>query len=251
VTCDEILTLLDLSNTNELPDSEQAQLDAHLDGCSDCRRAQKDFAETHRLLSAMPRYPMPDKLRRKVTDQLRSQSFDSHSSGLGKIRLKSVLTHAAAALLGMAIVAGGSQLGQLAKPSFAEQVVSAHIDALADQTLTAVTSGDRHTVKPWFAGRVDFAPPVIDLQQHQFPLIGGRKVELDGQTMAVLVYQRRKHIIQLFVALDTSKQPISDDLTLRGFQVVGGKRKDFNLWAVSDLSEPELSKFVELIETSP
>ena len=112
-----------------------------------------------------------------------------------------------------------------------------------------VVSTDQHTVKPWFDGKLDFSPPVEDLASDGFPLIGGRLDYLEGREVAALIYQRRKHLINVFVwpnATESSRPTQSNPG--RAITSCGGQRGGFRFWAVSDVAAPDLAEFVRLLE---
>ena len=129
----------------------------------------------------------------------------------------------------------------------ADTVVAEHIRALQPGHLMDVVSTDQHTVKPWFDGRLDYAPPVQDFQAQGFPLAGARLDYLAGRPVAALVYQRRQHSIDLFV------WPIGQQFdggpaegSRRGYNFVRWTRGGQAFWAVSDLNPAELGEFVRL-----
>jgi anti-sigma factor RsiW len=109
--------------------------------------------------------------------------------------------------------------------------------------LTDVPSSDQHTVKPWFDGKLDFAPPVVDLADRDFTLVGGRLDYLDDQPVAALVYQRRRHVINLFVSpAGTKRDGVTADV-YRGYNVLRWSGGGMSHCAVSDLNEAELREF--------
>jgi anti-sigma factor RsiW len=113
-----------------------------------------------------------------------------------------------------------------------------------------VASSDPHTVKPWFDGKLDFAPPVKDLVGQGFPLVGGRLDYLHNRPVAALVYQRRKHSINVFIwPSSTGEETAAPKASLQGFHMIRWIRSGMTFWAVSDLNEEELREFVRLLQS--
>jgi anti-sigma factor RsiW len=128
-----------------------------------------------------------------------------------------------------------------------DQVVANHVRSLLAAQLVDVVSSDQHTVKPWFDGKIDFAPEVHDLSADGFPLVGGRLDYLDGKTVVALVYKRNKHPINLFIApASTARSASPVIMNRRGYNVFSWAKNGMNYWAVSDLNEAELRQFTEL-----
>jgi anti-sigma factor RsiW len=133
-----------------------------------------------------------------------------------------------------------------------DNVVSGHVRSLMADHLTDVPSSDQHTVKPWFHGRIDLAPPVDDLAPQGYKLVGGRLDYLDRQPAAALVYQHRQHPINLFVVAapaagdDTAGGVTS--LSERGYNVLHWTAGGMAFWAVSDLDLGELKEFARLYQ---
>jgi anti-sigma factor RsiW len=129
-----------------------------------------------------------------------------------------------------------------------DQVVANHVRSLLAAQLVDVVSSDQHTVKPWFDGKIDFAPEVRDLSANGFPLVGGRLDYLDGNTLAALVYQRNKHPINLFITpAPTSPSTSPTVATRRGYNVFSWANNGMKYWAVSDVNQTELPEFAELV----
>jgi anti-sigma factor RsiW len=124
------------------------------------------------------------------------------------------------------------------------ELTESHVRSLMVDHLTDVTSTDQHTVKPWFTGKLDFAPPVKDLKSVGFPLLGGRLDYFGGRTVAALVYARQKHTINLFIWPASSPVVHASRATQRnGYHIVQWSDGRMNLVAISDLNEAELLQF--------
>ena len=114
-----------------------------------------------------------------------------------------------------------------------------------------VETSDQHTVKPWFDGRLDLAPPVIDLTAEGFTLLGGRLDYIDGEPVGSIVYQRRKHLINLFVAQRLgAKHAGALTESIQGYNVRHWSEQGLDFWAVSDLASDELGEFVQKISAA-
>jgi anti-sigma factor RsiW len=129
-------------------------------------------------------------------------------------------------------------------------VVSAHLRSLQGDHLIDVQSTDQHTVKPWFNGRLDVAPPVIDLTTQGFTLIGGRLDYIDGRPVAAIVYKRRGHVINLFVSQIAGSENGARIEKLQGFTVWSWTWSDLSFRAVSDINPAELEEFGDKLKTS-
>jgi anti-sigma factor RsiW len=239
VTCEAIERDVDAYVDRELDAEADRCIHDHLTDCALCRDRVAERQALSRLIQSVPYHRAPGGLRTRVA-QRRSRA----------IAARGFLTWAAAAAL-IISVTGGAALVRLAaarRDRIVEQVVDGHVRSLMGDHLFDVRSTDQHTVKPWFLGKLDFAPPVNDLASNGFPLVGGRLDYLDGRPVAALVYQRRQHTINVFVA------PAPDDAaasietrTVRGFHIQYWTRGGMSFWVVSDLNEGELGEFTRAL----
>src|SRR5579872_155438 len=124
----------------------------------------------------------------------------------------------------------------------ADRIVRAHTEALMSGKAIEVVSSDHHTVKPWFAGKIDISPPVHDFAAEGFKLTGGRLDRVAGAPAAVVVYQHGLHEIDLFVWADRH-QTLPGRTTRRGYNTLYWKDQDLDYAAVSDMQASELAAF--------
>lgn len=190
----------------------------------------------------LPTYKAPAGLRDRVRGALREA--ESPTPRIGWLLRWS--TGIAAALM---LVASGWFLGASrgSAPGDAVAVLDAHLRSLAPGHLADVASTDQHTVKPWFAGKLDFSPPVIDPAREGFPLVAGRIDVIDGKDVAALVYSRRSHIINLFVHPTGAVAVAPQESVVRGYDLIHWSDGRMEFWAVSDLNLEELRDFQRLV----
>lgn len=207
------------------------------------------------MAESLPVYEAPEALRVWAIEQARAVDQESLRDGQSATSVPWVRTRSfykwrtAAGLLIGAVVGWGAASLRLAgriTPGISattNQLVDAHVRSLLPSHLLDVESTDRHTVKPWFAGKTDIAPPVVDLSDKGFPLLGGRLDYVDGHSAAVLIYGRRLHKINVFIWRSTPSEPPDRAFAVRGYSLLHWTRDGLSYWAVSDAAQPELEAF--------
>lgn len=232
------------------------EMETHLQTCEDCAR---ELEAQKALRAAVQRgalaYAAPEGLREQIQSSLRSSaSTETREPASGWRALQFLRWAGAFAVLAVFAVTAWQLLPRLRGPTsdqrIAAEVLTSHVRSLEASHLMDVASTDQHTVKPWFDGKLDFSPPVEDLASDDFPLVGGRLDYLEGRQVAALVYQRRKHFINVFVWPDSSGSNSTRTLESRqGYNMTRWSRGSFQFWAVSDVSAADLAEFVRLLET--
>ncbi len=227
------------------------ELEEHLRGCDVCSREYRNHLALRSALAENDLYVQaPAGLKRRVQSSIRHNS----RSGLRPWPTAQRWLVPAAALVILAVVALvllRSAAGTTPDNPLADQVFSGHLRSLMVAHLTDVTSTDQHTVKPWFDGKLDFSPVVNNFSDQGFPLIGGRLDYIGGRAVAALVYQRRLHLINLFVWPSSGADSPTQIVTRQGYQLIQWNQAGMTDWAVSDLSLDELQQFVELVRHPP
>jgi anti-sigma factor RsiW len=242
VNCQQARLLLDSCADGELEAAAILEVELHLQGCSDCARAWGSLQVLRKTLKQDALYfTAPEELRQKIRSALPSPAKTAPPMQAWNW-LTTVMSGLAVACLALLLTVTLTRSS--AVQPLAQEIVSSHIRSLMANHVMDVVSTDQHTVKPWFNGKLDFSPPVKDLAAQEFPLIGGRLDYVGGRSVAALVFQRHKHVINLFIwpAKEQDSQPAA--LTPnQGYNMVHWSGAEMACWAVSDLNEKELMEF--------
>ena len=242
--CDNLL-LVQAEFDGEL-DAEQALRAAqHRQKCATCRDSYAQLTATRALMrESAPRYLAPVTLRRTIEARLAATAKPAAHAKQGAFAWRAWWRESASFVVGAALAASVALVViSPAQQGMLDDIVASHVRALQPGHLEDVISTDQHTVKPWFDGRIDFAPPVKDLATDHFPLLGGRLDYLDRRPVAALVYGSDKHIINLFVWPARGDQ-IPSTAARDGYNTVHWSENGMEFWAVSDLEAQKLSTFV-------
>jgi anti-sigma factor RsiW len=235
VNCAECEELLGVYLDGELDPLRSADMDTHLLACQGCGAAMERHGALKQLFVQAPYYRASDELRQRVMPRPLIQSAPRPWP-------RWLPVAASIAALGLVLW----RVGPAASPGVEGELVAAHVRSLQANHLMDVISTDRHTVKPWFAGKLDFAPVVEDFSQQGFPLEGGRLDYLNGRPVAALVYKRRQHTINVFTWPGRTGDSAPRLDSLQGYNVAHWTHDGMEWWAVSDLGGDELKLFVRL-----
>ena len=279
-TCEDAQQWLDAYLDGELDPVHGLEMQRHLEGCAACAQNHQAQRALAAALSASLRYAAPDDLRGRIAEALRAEAGAASASSpplrvglragwrrfaqaaasvltphpawgrLGALAIGLVLFVAGLTAFWMTTRQGGSAA---AHDLIVQEIIDSHIRSLMVNHLADVVSTDRHTVKPWFNGKLDFSPTVADFDAQGFPLVGGRLDYLDEHPFAALVYRRNQHVINLFVRPSFSSVPAdsgTETLTRQGYHLRHWTQAGMSYWAVSDLNEAELQQFAALVRRS-
>jgi len=252
--CNETRRLLEADADGELDLVRHLEIEAHLRTCPDCTRLAENLrARRAALRTSLPRFTAPPQLAEKIRAALRAETPSPATparSPRAKIIFPVWRIAGLTASIAVALVAGYSWGGARARSDLLlDEAISDHVRSLLVSHLTDVTSTDQHTVKPWFAGKLDFSPTVVDLAAEGFPLAGGRLEHLDGRPAAALVFHRRQHAINVFIWPAASSAVSPRRAERDGYHTESWKQSDLNFLAVSEIPASELARFAELFRT--
>jgi anti-sigma factor RsiW len=243
----EIQQLLPAYVDQELGIVDALAVERHLETCQACRHdVDEQRSVSTRVRTGAVYADAPAALRARIIAGLpASQPVRPRTAWL-----QSWWTPAAAGLAFLLVLAWGvNAYRAIPTPQqrLAEELLADHVRSLQVDHLTDVASSDQHTVKPWFIGKLDFAPPVVDLAPQGFPLTGGRLDYLENRNVAVLVYHRYRHPINLYVWPGAELPATPQSSTTQGYHLVRWSKGGMNYSAVSDVAESDLMQFVALL----
>jgi anti-sigma factor RsiW len=248
VTCSDVRTLLHGYLDGELDPVRNAEIEEHLRTCGACSQAyQAQRALASALQSDDLYFRAPAGLERRI--RMAAQRPEGKSRLLHlQLRGWAAAAVAAAAVVALAFFVSPMFSRRSQTERIAQDVLSAHVRSLMPGHLTDVPSSESHTVKPWFAGKLDYSPPVVDLAAEGFPLVGGRLDYAADRPVAALVYRRGKHFINLFVWPSASAHDSAEAAAVRqGYNVLFWTRGRTNFWVISDVNRAELRQFTALV----
>ena len=247
--CEEVQKKIEAYADKELTLSDQRALEEHLAHCSRCTAMLNNLRTLSTSIRKIGYAKAPVSLRRKIKSGLKEVTGEEVTAftwrhllgaGFGSALMASLLAWFAMTFTGWPPLQFQS----------ADEIVAAHVRSMMVTHITDVHSSDRHTVKPWFNGKLDFSPTVVDLQEHAYPLVGGRLDYLQKQTVAALVYKHRSHIINVFIRRNDSNAHTASMLYTQqqGYNLIRWTQDGLDYSLISDLNEKELRHMARLLE---
>jgi anti-sigma factor RsiW len=242
MNCEEARQLLDAYVDGELELTHQLAIETHLAECVSCKETAERIANCSLLVRInMPVYKAPPELKSKVRATLRKED---------KPNFKWLTEHGhqlayAAALIALSCALAWTWLSLTPSKDkeLISEAISNHSRSLMVSHLVDCASGDQHIVRPWFNGKLDYSPPVADLTQAGYTLVGGRVDILEGRPVAAIVYEHGKHIINLFVWPARDRKVEMDVQSERGYHFCGWNKAGLNFFCISEISAADLETF--------
>ena len=245
--CRDTEALMSAYVDRELDIASSLQMEAHLAVCRGCASAL-ERAEALRAViqSAELTYAPPADLAPRLRAAIRREARPRAALAQRAWRwVAAPAAAAAAAALTWMVVVNVTGTGD--RQPVLDELVAGHVRSLMVDHLVDVASTDQHTVRPWFNGKIDFAPPVADYASSGFPLIGGRVDYLGGRPVAALVYRHQQHVINVFLWPSGGSESTAREISSQGYHLLSWSQAGLAYWAVSDLNVRELMVLAELI----
>jgi anti-sigma factor RsiW len=254
VACNEKEHLLHAYFDGQLDLVSSLDMEEHLKACTECAL---DLRSQHTIRSALRSSALYEHAPVRLVDKIRlgldlNQANVPATKVVSKRRVWTEWLAVAAAIavvvfIGYSVIAS-RRADTRSEDLIAQEVVESHIRSLQLNHLMDVPSTDQHTVKPWFDGKINYAPAVTDFSGQGFPLVGGRLDFLDRRNVAALVYMRRQHIINAFIWPDETKTERSSQTEeIDGYNIVHWDKGGFHYWIVSDVSAGDESQLASLM----
>ena len=252
MTHDEAAELLGPYRDGELDLASCLKLEEHLTGCPSCQHKLAEEQEVVDFIqSEAPRFKASPFLKTRVQAALRAERPSSVGLPWWKHLLPASTLSTVAGIVVVLVVLVVLALGLFQSretPALDQEAIANHVRSLQANHLMDVASTDQHTVKPWFAGKLDYSPQVVDLTSSGYPLIGGRLDVLDHRDVAAIIYGRRKHFINLFIWPAVTGSLSGRMYEQNGYHAVGWTKSGMNYLAVSELGRNELLEFEQMIQ---
>ena len=250
MSCSEVGDLIQGYLDGEMDLSRSLEIERHMGTCPSCSRT---YAENLSLRQAIAQgslyFEAPADLRRRVRSAVRQANREEKASR--HMRWEWKLLWASLGACALVFLMVFTFRTPPAENLIVQEVLSAHLRSLLPGHLMDIPSSDQHTVKPWFNGKLDFSPPVGNFAGQGFALTGGRLDYIGNRQVAALVYQRRKHLINLFIR--PSPRPgksAEKSSTEQGYNLIVWNQSGMAYTAISDLNMNELRDFVQLVRRS-
>jgi anti-sigma factor RsiW len=247
MTCREAGPLLHARLDNELDMAGSASIDLHLSECRACAAQYAALEKLHEEIAASDLSYAPGiALERKLAAQFLGEKKPASRFWSWNWLNASVM---AAAAIGVVVLILSVPMLRIAGDTDAigAEILDNHLRALQAVHQVDVPSSDQHTVKPWFQGKTSFSPPVPDLSEHDFILVGGRLEVIHQQPAAAIVYRRRQHVIDLYVSPSAGADSKTELRDLGGYHLLHWTQDNMSYWAVSDVDPTDLRTFADLI----
>jgi anti-sigma factor RsiW len=260
--CDHARERIGALLDGELPARQRQDVAEHAESCPTCARYRDELKDLRARLS-VARVRAPQGLAQRLQARIaveQSQPEDIATPGTARVSLPAMITAMAGgwapALRQVAVVLVACAVSVAATwwhmqavdthQVLTRDVLAAHVRSLLQDNVVQVASNSSHTVKPWFAGRLEFTPVVKDLSAEGYQLVGGRLDYVGGRRVAALVYKKRLHQISVFIWPSNSEVALKLD-TAKGYNVASWTRGGMAFWAISDLNAGELRELPSLL----